>query len=55
MQNHFVPVIAQGLQLRYKKRGKNPLEIILAENLRKECSGLFKKGIKKSSSQGISV
>jgi len=30
----IVPVIALGLQLRYKKRGKNPLDIIIAENLR---------------------
>lgn len=30
----IVLVIALGLQLRYKKRGKNPLDIIIAENLR---------------------
>lgn len=30
----IVPVIAQGLKLRYKKRGKNPLDIIIAENIR---------------------
>jgi len=30
----IIPLIAQGLQLRYKKRGKNPLDIIIAENFR---------------------
>jgi len=30
----IVPVIAQGLQLRYEKRGKNPLDIIISENFR---------------------
>jgi mannitol-1-phosphate 5-dehydrogenase len=30
----IVPIIAQGLQLRYEKRGKNPLDIIIAENFR---------------------
>ena len=30
----IIPIIAQGLQLRYKKRGKNPLDIIIAENFR---------------------
>lgn len=30
----IVPVIAQGFQLRYEKGGKNPLDIIIAENFR---------------------
>jgi len=30
----IIPIIAQGLQLRYEKRGKNPLDIIIAENIR---------------------
>jgi len=30
----IIPIIAQGLQLRYKKRGKSPLDIIIAENFR---------------------
>jgi len=43
MRSHFVPVIAQGLQLRCKKRCKNPLEIILAENLRNVADYLRKE------------
>ncbi len=39
----IVPVIAQGLQLRYKKRGKNPLDIIIAENLRNAADYLRKE------------
>jgi len=39
----IVPVIAQGLQLRYKKRGKNPLDIIIAENLRNAADYLRKQ------------
>jgi len=39
----IVPVIAQGLQLRYKKRGKNPLDIIVAENLRNVAHYLRKE------------
>ena len=36
--HQIVPVITQGLKLRYEKRGKNPLDIIIAENLRNaEC------------------
>lgn len=30
----IMPVIAQGLQLRYEKRGKDPLDIVIAENFR---------------------
>lgn len=41
----IVPVIAQGLQLRYKKRGKNPLDIIIAENLR-NVAGYLRKELK---------
>ena len=39
----IVPVIALGLQLRYKKRGKNPLDIIIAENLRNAADYLRKE------------
>ena len=39
----IVPVIAQGLQLRYEKRGKNPLDIIIAENLRNAACYLRKE------------
>ena len=39
----IVPVIAQGLQSRYKKRGKNPLDIIIAENLRNAADYLRKE------------
>lgn len=39
----IVPVITQGLQLRYKKRGKNPLDIIIAENLRNAADYLRKE------------
>ena len=39
----IVPVIAQGLQLRYKKRGKNPLDIVIAENLRNAADYLRKE------------
>jgi len=39
----IVPVIAQGFQLRYKKRGKNPLDIIIAENLRNAADYLRKE------------
>ncbi|HDK25555.1 MAG TPA: mannitol-1-phosphate 5-dehydrogenase, partial [Candidatus Atribacteria bacterium] len=39
----IVPVIAQGLQLRYEKRGKNPLDIIIAENLRNAADYLRKQ------------
>ncbi len=39
----IVPVIAQGLQLRYKKRGENPLDIIIAENLRNAADYLRKE------------
>jgi len=39
----IVPVIAQGLQLRYKKRGKNPLDIIIAENFRNGSDYLRKE------------
>jgi len=41
----IVPVIAQGLQLRYEKRGKSPLDIIIAENLR-NVSDYLKKELK---------
>jgi len=41
----IVPVIAQGLQLRYEKRGKNPLDIIIAENFR-NVSDYLKKELK---------
>jgi len=41
----IVPVIAQGLQLRYKKRGKNPLDIIIAENFR-NVAGYLRKELK---------
>ena len=39
----IIPVIAQGIQLRYKKRGKNPLDIIIAENLRNAADYLRKE------------
>jgi len=39
----IVPVIAQGLKLRYKKRGKNPLDIIIAENIRSGADYLRKE------------
>jgi len=39
----IVPVIAQGLQLRYEKRGKNPLDIIIAENIRSGADHLRKE------------
>lgn len=39
----IVPVIAQGLQLRDKKRGKNPLDIIIAENFRNVADYLRKE------------
>lgn len=39
----IVPVIARGLQLRYKKRGKNPLDIIIAENIRSGADYLRKE------------
>jgi len=39
----IVPVIAQGLQLRYKKRRKNPLDIIIAENIRNGADYLRKE------------
>ena len=39
----IVPVIALGLQLRYKKRRKNPLDIIIAENLRNGADYLRKE------------
>jgi len=39
----IVPVIAQGLQLRYKKRGENPLDIIIAENIRNGADYLRKE------------
>ena len=41
----IVPVIAQGLQLRYEKRGKNPLDIIIAENFR-NVAGYLRKELK---------
>ena len=41
----IVPIIAQGLQLRYEKRGKNPLDIIIAENFR-NVSDYLKKELK---------
>lgn len=41
----IVPVIAKGLQSRYKKRGKNPLDIIIAENFR-NVSDYLKKELK---------
>ena len=39
----IIPVIALGLQLRYKKRGKNPLDIVIAENLRNAADYLRKE------------
>ncbi len=39
----IIPVIAQGIQLRYKKRGKNPLDIIIAENFRNVADYLRKE------------
>ena len=39
----IVSVITQGLQLRYKKRGKNPLDIIIAENFRNAADYLRKE------------
>ena len=39
----IIPVIAQGIQLRYKKRGKNPLDIIIAENFRNAADYLRKE------------
>jgi len=39
----IVPVIAQGLQLRYSKRGESPLEIIVAENFRNVADYLRKE------------
>ncbi len=39
----IIPVIAQGIQLRYKKRGKNPLDIIIAENFRNVAHYLRKE------------
>lgn len=39
----IVPIIAQGLQLRYEKRGKNPLDIIIAENFRNVSDYLRKE------------
>ncbi|GAG62285.1 unnamed protein product, partial [marine sediment metagenome] len=39
----IVPVIAQGLKSRYEKRGKNPLDIIIAENLRNAADYLRKE------------
>ena len=39
----IVPVIAQGLQLRDEKRGKNPLDIIIAENFRNVADYLRKE------------
>ena len=39
----IVPVIAQGLQLRYKKRRKTPLDIIIAENFRNVADYLRKE------------
>ncbi|MBU4350379.1 mannitol-1-phosphate 5-dehydrogenase [bacterium] len=39
----IIPVIALGLQLRYKKRRKNPLDIIIAENIRNGADYLRKE------------
>ena len=39
----IVPVIAQGLKLRYKKIGENPLDIIIAENIRSGADYLRKE------------
>ncbi len=39
----IVSVIALGLQLRYEKRGKNPLDIIIAENIRSGADYLRKE------------
>ncbi|MCJ7582671.1 MAG: mannitol-1-phosphate 5-dehydrogenase [Candidatus Aminicenantes bacterium] len=39
----IVPIIAQGLQLKYEKRGKNPLDIIIAENFRNVSDYLRKE------------
>jgi len=39
----IIPVIAQGIQLRYKKRGNNPLDIIIAENFRNAADYLRKE------------
>ena len=39
----IIPVIALGLRLRYKKRGKDPLDIIIAENLRNAANYLRKE------------
>ncbi len=39
----IIPVIAQGLQLRDEKRGKNPLDIIIAENFRNVADYLRKE------------
>ncbi len=39
----IVPIIAQGLKLRYEKRGKNPLDIIIAENFRNVSDYLRKE------------
>jgi len=39
----IVPVIAQGLKSRYEKRGKNPLDIIIAENIRSAADYLKKE------------
>jgi len=41
----IIPVITQGLKLRYEKRGKNPLDIIIAENLR-NAEDYFRKELK---------
>jgi len=39
----IIPIIAKGLRLRYKKRGKNPLDIIIAENFRNVADYLKKE------------
>jgi len=50
----IVPVIALGLQLRYKKRGKNPFRYYYCREF-EERSRLFKKGTKNLSSTRVSV
>ena len=42
----IIPIIAQGLQLRYKKRGKSPLDIVIAENFR-NVSDYLRKELKR--------
>ena len=41
--SQIVPIIAQGLKLRYEKKGKNPLDIIIAENIRSGAHYLRKE------------